>query len=149
MPAAHVHVLAGHQRASLQAVIADVSAAMASILGAPEERLEVWVTEVDPGLWGIRGEPASEVLAREPREQVEMPFVEMVLLAGRPKEQHHGLIAEVTAIIERILGTAPGRVRVRISEVAPDSWGIGGVPAAVARASEIAARAATQAVQQQ
>ena len=73
-----------------------------------------------------------------------MPFVQMALLAGRPKEQHHALIAAITAIIERVLGTAPGRVRIQISEVAPDSWGIGGVPAAVARAEEIKARAAAQ-----
>ena len=43
-----------------------------------------------------------------------------------------------------MLGTEPGRVRIQIAEVAPDSWGIGGVPAAVARAEEIKARAAAQ-----
>ena len=144
MPVAHVHVLQGHPRPALQQVIADISQAMADILGAPKERLEVWVTEIDPELWGISGEPASAVLERLPRDQVEMPFVQMALLAGRPKEQHHALIAAITAIIERVLGTAPGRVRIQISEVAPDSWGIGGVPAAVARAEEIKARAAAQ-----
>ena len=144
MPAAHVHVLHGHPRPALQQVIADISQAMADILGAPKERLEVWVTEIDPELWGISGEPASAVLERAPRGQVEMPFVQMVLLAGRPKEQHHALIAAITAIIERVLGTERGRVRIQIVEVAPDSWGIGGVPAAVARAEEIKARAAAQ-----
>ena len=144
MPAAHVHVLQGHPRPVLQQVIADISQAMADILRAPKERLEVWVTEIDPELWGISGEPASAVLERAPRGQVEMPFVQMALLAGRPKEQHHALIAAITAIIERVLGTEPGRVRIQIAEVAPDSWGIGGVPAAVARAEEIKARAAAQ-----
>ena len=144
MPVAHVHVLLGHPRPALQQVIADISQAMADILGAPKERLEVWVTEIDPELWGISGEPASAVLERSPRGQVEMPFVQMALLAGRPKEQHHALIAAITAIIERVLGTEPGRVRIQIAEVAPDSWGIGGVPAAVARAEEIKARAAAQ-----
>jgi 4-oxalocrotonate tautomerase family enzyme len=144
MPVAHVHVLQGHPRPALQQVIADISQAMADILGAPKERLEVWVTEIDPELWGVSGEPASVVLERAPRAQVEMPFVQMALLAGRPKEQHHALITAITAIIERVLGTEPGRVRIQISEVAPDSWGIGGVPAAVARAEEIKARAAAQ-----
>jgi 4-oxalocrotonate tautomerase family enzyme len=144
VPVAHVHVLQGHPRPALQAVIAGISDAMAAVLGAPKERLEVWVTEVDPELWGIAGEPASAVLARERREQVEMPFVQMSVLSGRPKEQHHALLAEVTAVIERELGTAPGRVRVQITEVAPDSWGIGGVPAAVARAAEIEARVAAE-----
>jgi 4-oxalocrotonate tautomerase family enzyme len=144
MPVAHVHVLQGHPRPALQQVITDISQAMADILGAPKERLEVWVTEIDPELWGISGEPASAVLERSPRNQVEMPFVQMALLAGRPKEQHHALIAAITAIIERVLGTEQGRVRIQIAEVAPDSWGIGGVPAAVARAEEIRARAAAQ-----
>jgi 4-oxalocrotonate tautomerase family enzyme len=144
MPVAHVHVLQGHPRPALQQVIADISQAMADIIGAPKERLEVWVTEIDPELWGIGGEPASAVLERSPRNQVEMPFVQMALLAGRPKEQHHALIAAITAIIERVLGTEQGRVRIQIAEVDPDSWGIGGVPAAVARAEEIRARAAAQ-----
>ncbi len=142
MPAAQINLLQGHPRDRLRQLIADVSDAMARILDAPKERLEVWVTEVDPELWGICGEPAREVLQRQPREQVEMPFVQMVLLAGRPKEQHHAVIAELTAIIERVLGTAPGRTRIQIAEVAPDSWGIGGRPAAVVRAAEIEARAA-------
>ena len=127
MPVAHINVLTGHPRPVLQQLIAEVSDAFASIIGAPKERLEVWVTEIDPELWG---------------GEVEMPFLEMVLLEGRPKEQHHALIAEITAVIERVLGTAPGRVRIHIAEVSPDSWGIGGVPAAVARAAEIEARAA-------
>ncbi len=144
MPAAHINVLTGHPRALLQQLIAEISDVFAAVLGAPKERLEVWVTEIDPELWGIAGEPASKVLERSPRGEVEMPFVEMVVLAGRPKEQHHALIADVTAIIERLLGTAPGRVRVHIAEVAPDSWGIGGVPAAIARAAEIEARASSR-----
>jgi 4-oxalocrotonate tautomerase family enzyme len=141
MPAAHVHVLAGHPRPQLRQLIAEISAVMARLLDAPADRLEVWVTEVDPELWGVAGEPAADVLERLPREQVEMPFVQMVLLAGRPREQHHALIADVTEIIERVLGTAPGRTRVHIAEAQPDSWGIGGQPAAVVRAAEIAARA--------
>jgi 4-oxalocrotonate tautomerase family enzyme len=114
---------------------------MVRILDAPKERLEVWVDEIDPELWGIAGEPAADVLQRSPRSEVEMPFVQMVLLAGRPTEQHHALIAEITAVIERVLGAAPGRTRIQIAEVDPDSWGIGGRPAAIARAAEIAARA--------
>ena len=143
MPAAHINVLAWHPRAALQQVIAEVYDAMARVLGAPKERLEVWVTEIDPELWGISGEPASAVLERTARPEVEMPFVQMVLLAGRPAEQHHALIQAVTEIIERVLGAASGRVRIHIAETAPDSWGIGGVPASVARAAEIAARAAS------
>jgi 4-oxalocrotonate tautomerase family enzyme len=145
VPAAHVHVLEGHPRPALHQLIAEISAAMATILDTPPQRLEVWVTEVDLELWGVAGEPASHVLDRLPRAQVEMPFVQMVLLEGRPVQQHHALIQAVTGIIERVLGTAPGRTRIQIAEVGPDRWGIGGRPASVVRADEIAARAAAAA----
>jgi len=142
MPAAHLNLLVGHSREEHDQLLADVSEIMARVLQAPKERLEVWISEIDPDLWAIAGEPASAVLQRAPLTEVEMPFVQMVLLAGRPVEQHHALIAEITACIERVLGTAPGRVRIHIAEVSPDRWGIGGQPAAAVRAAEIAARAA-------
>ena len=143
MPAAHINLLAGHAPEQHRQLLAGVSEIMARVLAAPKERLEVWITEIDPALWGVAGEPASDLLQRLPMEQVEMPFVQMILLAGRPVEQHHALIAEITACIERVLGSAPGRTRIHIAEASPDSWGIGGQPAAVVRAEEIAARAAT------
>jgi len=140
MPVAHINILQGHDRAVLRAVIAEVSDAMSGILGAPKDRLEVWITEVDPELWGIAGQTAAEVLKTTPRGQVEMPFVQMVLMDGRPMEQHHRIIAAITDILHRQLGTDKGRIRVHIDRAQPDSWGIGGTPASVARAAELAAR---------
>ncbi|WP_298284897.1 tautomerase family protein [Acidocella sp.] len=141
MPVAHINLLKGHPRAVLRAVIAEISDAMAEILAAPKDRLEVWITEVDPELWGIAGATAAEALASAPRGQVEMPFVQMVLMEGRPKEQHHRIIAAITEILARNLGAEKSRIRVHIAPAQPDSWGIGGVPASVARAAELAARA--------
>lgn len=141
MPVAHINVLQGHPRSALRQLIAEVSDAMARVLQAPKDRLEVWVTEIDPELWGVCGEPASEVLAREPRAQVEMPFIQMVLMEGRSKEQHHAIIAELTAITARVLGTQADRIRVHIAGADPDRWGIGGVPASIRRKAEIEARA--------
>lgn len=140
MPVANLHVLAGHPRESLKAWVREASLAIAGILDAPMERLEVWITEVDPDLWGICGVPASEVLASQPRRQSEMPFIRMVLLEGRSVEQHHRLIAELTAITARLLDVDPERIRLHIEQTQPDRWGIGGIPASVRRAAEIAAR---------
>ena len=144
MPAAHVNLLQGHSRPELRAVIVGVSDVMASVLGAPKERLEVWITEHDPELFGVNGAPAAEALAHAPLRDVEIPLVLMTLLEGRPVEQHHALIAGITEVIERALGTPAGRTRIGITTVSPDSWGIGGRPASVVRASEIAARAAVE-----
>lgn len=141
MPVAHINVLKGHPRETLQRVILDVSNAIAEILSAPKDRLEVWVTEIDPELWGIEGRPASEVLKEKPRGAVEMPYVEMVLMEGRTAEQHHQVIKAVTEVIVALLGTQRERVRVHIANCKPDNWGIGGTAAAILRKAEIEARA--------
>ena len=141
MPVAHINVLQGHSKETLKKVIHDVSHVMIDVLAAPKDRLEVWVTEIDPDLWGIEGEPASEVLKTKPRGQVEMPYVEMVLMEGRPIEQHHKIITQVTDVIVKHLGTDRGRIRVHIANCKPDNWGIGGTAAAILRKAEIEARA--------
>lgn len=140
MPVANLHVLAGHPRAALKTWVRDASRVVAEVLGAPLERLEIWVTEIDPDLWGIAGEPASDVLQTQPRRQCEMPLIRVALLEGRSCDQHHRLIAELTACTACILDIDMSRIRVQIDQVHPDRWGIGGVPASILRASEIAAR---------
>ena len=140
MPVAHINVLQGHSRAVLRQLVVEVSETVARVLNAPKERLEVWVTEIDPDLWGVCGVPASEVLAEKPRESVEMPFIRMVIMEGRPLEMRHALIKEVTETVAKVLGTDQPRIRLQLTEIPPDGWGIGGVPASVARAAEIEAR---------
>jgi 4-oxalocrotonate tautomerase family enzyme len=144
MPVAHLNVLKGHPKQNLQAWVRDASEAMHRVLEAPTDRLEVWVTEADPDLWGFAGEPASEALKRLPRDQVEIPFIQMVLMQGRSTEQYSRIIAELTAITARHLNSDGSRVRIHIADAYPDRWGIGGVPASVKRAAELAARQATQ-----
>ncbi len=140
MPVANLHVLAGHPRADLKTWVREASRVVAEVLGAPLDRLEIWVTEIDPDLWGICGEPASDVLQSQSRRSSEMPLIRMALLEGRSTEQHHRLIAELTACTARILDVEGSRIRVQIDQVHPDRWGIGGVPASILRAGEIAAR---------
>jgi 4-oxalocrotonate tautomerase family enzyme len=140
MPVAHLNLLRGHPRERLREVVQQVSAAMSRILAAPADRLEVWITEVDPDLWGVAGVPASELLRDQPLSAVEMPFVQLALLQGRPLAQHHALITEITDILVRVLGSDRDRIRVHGTEADPDKWGIGGQPASVRRAAEIAAR---------
>jgi len=104
------------------------------------DRLEVWVTEIDPDLWGICGAPASDVLAHTPRREAEMPLIKMILMEGRTVEQLHRVIAELTSITARLMDVDAERIRVHIEHAHPDRWGIGGVPASIRRAAELAAR---------
>lgn len=145
MPVCNLNILRGHPKPALQSWVREASAVVAEVLAAPMDRLEVWVTEIDPDLWGIEGRPASEAFAAQPRRELEMPLIRMALLAGRSVEQHHRLIAALTEATGRVLDVRADRVRIQIDEVHPDRWGIGGTPAGVRRAAEIAARAAAAA----
>lgn len=142
MPVANIHVLRGHPRAALQQVIREFSQAYARITGSPIDRLQVWITEVDPELYVISGTPASELLAEGDRSQLEIPFVRILLMEGRPLSQVHEAIASVTEIIGRVLGTDPARVRVHVERIDPERWGIGGLPASEVRRAELEARKA-------
>ena len=145
MPVANIHVLAGHPRPVLKLLLREASAAFAQAIEAPPERLQVWITEVDPELYAIAGEPADEVLQRVPRGQAEIPLIRMALMEGRSTEMLHRVMADLSEVVARVLGGDPQRVRVQIDPIHPDRWSIGGVPASRARAAELAARAAAQA----
>ncbi len=140
MPVAHINLLKGHSRQTLKTIIAEVSAVMGRILDSPKERLLVWISEIDPALWGIAGVPADEALMGAAREEIEMPFVQMALMENRPLEQKQRVIAEITEILHAALGVRKERIRVHVSSVDPALWGIGGVPASVSRAQELSAR---------
>ena len=62
-----------------------------------------------------------------------MPFVRIDLVLGRDKALLMRLVEEVSQVVAGTLDTPIERVRVLVNEVAPDLWGIGGVPYSVAR----------------
>jgi 4-oxalocrotonate tautomerase family enzyme len=146
MPVAHINLLKGHKTETLHRIIAEVTEAMSRILMAPKDRFMVWISEIDASLWGVAGQPASEALAGTDRAEIEIPFVQMVLMEGRPLAQYHAVMDEISEIIARALPCDKARIRVHIAQAQPDYWAIGGVPYAVLRADEIAARELTRAV---
>jgi 4-oxalocrotonate tautomerase len=70
-----------------------------------------------------------------------MPLVRIDIMEGRPPEMIQELHARVAALVAEVLDTPIERVRTYITQFPPHAWGIGGVPADTARASEVAARA--------
>ncbi len=142
MPIANIHVLAGHPRPVLKRLLREASAAFAAAIDAPADRLQVWITEVDPELYALAGEPADEVLQQRTRASSEIPLIRMALMEGRPVQTLHRVMADLSEVTARVLGGDPGRVRVQIDLVHPDRWAIGGVPASILRADELARRAA-------
>lgn len=70
-----------------------------------------------------------------------MPLVQIHLMEGRPPELIEQLHTRVAALVAEIVDTPIERVRTYITEFPPEAWGIGGVPASVARRDEVEARA--------
>jgi 4-oxalocrotonate tautomerase family enzyme len=74
-----------------------------------------------------------------------MPLVRIDIMEGRPPEKIRELHSRVAALVAEILDTPIERVRTYITQFPPEGWGIGGVPADVARADEVATRRAATA----
>ncbi len=131
MPIVTVHLLEGRHPAGQVSTLLDVlTRRYAAVLGSPVERVRAVAQLHPPEQWLTGGEAG-----------VEAPYFTALVLAGRPVAQRHRLLADFTDLIVDVLGVARSSVRGRIVVVDPDDWGIGGVPAGVARRQEIDARA--------
>lgn len=57
-----------------------------------------------------------------------MPLAQVSTLAGATAEQKRTVIASVTEALATSLSVPPASVRVLITEIDADAWGVGGVP---------------------
>lgn len=136
MPVMTVHVVEGRfsdeQLGRLQHACA---VHYGAVLRSPMERIRVLVTEHRPQAFFVDGKRASDGAD-------DAPFFDYIVLAGRPQSEIEALMTGFTDIIERELGVERARIRGSCSPVPAEHWGIGGTMASVARAAEVAARAA-------
>lgn len=54
-----------------------------------------------------------------------MPIINASILAGRTADQKRALIRELAEGAQRALGVRPEQIRVIITEVPPEHWGVG------------------------
>jgi phenylpyruvate tautomerase PptA (4-oxalocrotonate tautomerase family) len=136
MPILNVHLVDGmHTSQQHERLLTAMSARYAEVLESPIDRVRAYLTLHRPEHWATAGVPAAA-------EPVSAPYFTAIVLEGRPVRQRQRLLAEFTDILVEELGVRRELVRGRIVQVHPDDWAIGGVPAAVARRDEVAARAA-------
>jgi 4-oxalocrotonate tautomerase family enzyme len=126
----------GHGPDVHRELIQRCTALYAEIVVAPIERFRATVNVVPPMQWGLGGIAAAEKVS---------PLIRIHLMEGRPMELLHRLLREMSALVAEILAIPIQSTRVLVTEIPVTHWGIGGVPASEARASEIAARAAAAA----
>lgn len=137
MPVAHFYLTActeDQQRRLLE----EGSIRYAAVLSSPLDRVRLFVHYVPPSGVAVAGKVVAD-------SGQHAPYFTALMLQGRPVEQRHRLLGELTDLLIEVLGVDRSGVRGMITEVDPDGWGIGGVPASVVRAEEIEARAAGQA----
>jgi 4-oxalocrotonate tautomerase family enzyme len=131
VPVLEVHLVEGdHAPAAIARLLEAASRRYAEVLESPLERIRAYATLHPREHWAVGGATGG----------APAPYFTAVVLEGRPVEQRHRLLADLTDLLVDVLGATRSRVRGRIIQVPPDDWGIGGVPASGARRDEIAAR---------
>ena len=108
----------------------------AEITESPVDRIRTQVHELPADSYAVGGVAIAE-------SGIQAPFITLDVLAGRPAGQRMALVVRMSALVAEMVGVEPDRVRLRINEVDPLHWGIGGVPASRARLTEIEQRGAT------
>lgn len=101
----------------------------------PLERVRAFVSPVPATLWATGGVLVSA--GGKPA-----PYFTCLSLAGRSSEQLVALTTGFTDLIEKHLECERALIRGMVTEILPDHWSIGGKPASLARATEVASRAA-------
>lgn len=129
MPIASILVVKGHAPDRLQGVLKGVNDVMVRVTNAP--RTTVWIEEIDPQRWAAQGVPAAELLRTKPIHEIDSPLVTVVMIKGRPVEQHRELIVGITAVLVKELKLDAKAVRVNMLETPAESFGIGGMQANV------------------
>ena len=135
MPIVNFHLLAGQTSPEQdERLLAEASRLYSELLAAPIERVRAFITVHAPGQFAVGGEPCS-------RGGAHAPYFECIVFAGRSVEQRQSLLRVFTELLVAVLGVRRELVRGSCRCVAPEDWAIGGVPASVLRAEEVAARA--------
>ena len=135
MPFIRVDVADGVSPSVRHRLLRETAELFAEITESPLDRVRSQVHELPAGDFAVGGVTIAE-------SGMQAPFISVDLLQGRPIEQHTAIIERMSALVAKIMDVPIERTRLRINEVAPHDWGIGGVPAAELRRREIEARAA-------
>ena len=133
MPVLQVYLdTSQHEEGDLNRFLKKASAAFASRLSCPEDRIRVYIHHTARALCSIGGSTDPDT--------AQAPFFQFYLLAGRPPEQKIALLQDFTSLLASELGAPTELIRGFCTHVPPQDWGIAGVPAALEREDEIAAR---------
>ncbi|MFC5062620.1 tautomerase family protein [Actinomycetospora atypica] len=134
MPVLEIHLVEGdHVPEKLERLLRRASDRCAAVLELPVTTVRAFLTMHPGELWATGGVPAS--VDGDPA-----PWFVVAVLEGRPVEQRHRLLAEITDVVCDVLGATRSRVQGRVAQVPRDDWAVGGVPVPAGRRPEVVAR---------
>lgn len=137
MPIIHFHLAAEAYSDAQQTQLMERATALYSeVLKSPVERVRVYIQLYAARHVMVGGKRLADGAA-------DTPYFHFLVLEGRPLNERHDLLTGFTNLIVDCLGVERSRVRGGCWPISPEDWAIGGTPASVARAAEVAARAAT------
>lgn len=135
MPIAHFHLVDGaYADEQVDHLLTRACSVYAAVLDSPIERVRAFAVRYPAADVAVGG-----VLVASGAQPA--PYFTAIVLAGRPEQQRHELLARFTALVVEELGCAAEVVRGRIEQVDPADWAIAGRPASLVRVSEVAERA--------
>ncbi len=114
-------------------LLAESARLFADLIESDIARVRTIVHELPAGSFAVGGVPSEE-------SGVQAPYITLDLFEGRPDSQHRALCEQVPRLVAEILGCPLDGIRLRINEVFPAGWSIGGVQASEKRRREIEAR---------
>lgn len=139
MPIIHFHLADQTYSEQQQTTLMTRATALYSqLLNSPVERVRVYIQPYAPSHLMVGGRRVADGAA-------DAPYFHFLVLEDRPLNERHALLAGFTDLLVECLGVERGRVRGGCWPIAAEDWAIGGTPASVARAAEVAARAAAAA----
>lgn len=116
-------------------LLVETAGLFAEIIESDIDRVRTQVHELPGDDFAVGGVPISE-------SGVQAPFITLDLFRGRPAAQHRALCERIPPLVADIVGCPVDRTRLRINEVFPEGWAVGGVQASELRRAEIERRAA-------
>jgi 4-oxalocrotonate tautomerase len=119
MPTLEVFLPEGHEVARKAQLIAGLTQATVTAIGAPAESVRILLSELPPHDFGLGG--ASNANTRAP-----LLTIVAILIAGRTPAQKEALIAALSKTGADVLDTPLAAARVMIKDIPNTDFGIGG-----------------------
>ena len=126
MPFLRIDLAGPVDPATKRRLLGECAEEFAAIIGSDVGRVRTQVNEIPPEDFAVGGIPISE-------SGLQAPFITLDLFRGQTAAEHRALCERLPRLVAAILGCPLERTRLRINEVFPAGWSIGGTQASELR----------------